>query len=83
MALADHDRISDERISEIIVRGIKSIKEHEAFDPFSFNNDIAVLELDLPVDFDSNVQPACLPTSGKEKKSFCGKFNAVFWFRTQ
>lgn len=64
MVLADHDRDSEDRLSTIIVRGLKNIKEHEAFDVHSFNNDIAVLELDEPVDFDANVQTACLPAIG-------------------
>jgi hypothetical protein len=64
VVLADHDRDSDDRLSNIIVRGVNDIKEHEAFDPFSFNNDIAVLELDEPVDFGVDVQTACLPRAG-------------------
>lgn len=64
MVLADHDRDSEDRFSTVIVRGLKDIKEHEAFDAVSFNNDIAILELDEPVEFDANVQTACLPRTG-------------------
>lgn len=69
VVLADHDRDSKDRFSKVIVKGLKSIKEHEAFDAFSYNNDIAVLELDEPVEFNSGIQTVCLPTSGVEDYS--------------
>ncbi|XP_044258935.1 soluble guanylate cyclase 89Db-like [Tribolium madens] len=69
VVLADHDRDSHDRFSTIIVRGVKGIKEHEAFDAFSYNNDIAIIELDEPVDFDAHVQTACLPVTGNEDYS--------------
>jgi guanylate cyclase len=47
------------------VRRIKRIIEHEDFDILTFNNDIALLELDKPVKFGPTIQPACLPDGGK------------------
>ncbi|XP_044761607.1 trypsin-1-like [Coccinella septempunctata] len=61
VVLADHNRVSPNRLSTIVVRGLRSIREHERFDKYSFNNDIAILEMDSPVDFTTTVQPACLP----------------------
>ena len=43
------------------IRRIKRIIEHEDFDILTFNNDIALLELDKPVKFGPTIQPACLP----------------------
>lgn len=63
VVLADHNRLAPNRLSNIIVRNLRSIKEHELFDANTFNNDIAVLEMDVPVDFTTTVQPACLPHS--------------------
>lgn len=34
---------------------------HENFDIFTFNNDIAILEMDHPLKFGPYIQPACLP----------------------
>ena len=31
------------------------------FDPISFENDLALLELEEPVVYEANVVPACLP----------------------
>ncbi|KAK9885016.1 hypothetical protein WA026_009243 [Henosepilachna vigintioctopunctata] len=61
VVLADHNRAAPNRLSDIVVRGLRSIKQHEKFDNYTFNNDIAILELDQPVDFTPMVQPACLP----------------------
>lgn len=64
IAFSDHDRTAVNRFSRITVRGVKKIREHEAFDAYTYNNDIAVLELDEPVDFGSSIQPICLPEAG-------------------
>ncbi|XP_044727947.1 transmembrane protease serine 9-like [Chrysoperla carnea] len=49
------------RISSPMERKIKSVKTHSDFNIFTFNNDIAVLELDAPVEFSETLQPVCLP----------------------
>lgn len=43
------------------VRRVKKIIQHENFNIFSFNNDIALIKLYKSVKFGSKVQPACLP----------------------
>ncbi|XP_055594398.1 trypsin 3A1-like [Uranotaenia lowii] len=43
------------------LRRIKRIVDHEDFDIFTFNNDIALLELDKPLRYGPTIQPACLP----------------------
>ncbi|XP_017776652.1 PREDICTED: transmembrane protease serine 9-like [Nicrophorus vespilloides] len=63
VVLADHDRDATDRFSTAEVRGVKKVRQHRAFDAYSFNNDIAVLELDEPVSFSSKIQPACLPNT--------------------
>ncbi|XP_055847902.1 trypsin-1-like [Episyrphus balteatus] len=47
------------------IRRIKAIHDHEYFDVVSFNNDIALIELDRPVQFGPKVQPVCLPSAGE------------------
>ncbi len=38
---------------------------HPAYDPRTTMNDIAVVVLDKPIKFNSNVQPVCLPAAGE------------------
>lgn len=81
MVLADHDRQSGSRLSQIIVRGLKGIREHENFDIYTFNNDIAILEMDEPVEFDAKIQPICLPSTGVD--DYSGKLAVIAgWGRT-
>ncbi|KAI4457442.1 tryptase-related [Holotrichia oblita] len=61
VVLADHDRESPDRLSTIQVRNLVDMIPHKRFDSKTFNNDIALLELDQPVDFDDRIQPLCLP----------------------
>ncbi|XP_072747982.1 soluble guanylate cyclase 89Db [Anoplolepis gracilipes] len=44
-----------------IVRRIKSATIHENFNAYSFNNDIAIIEMDEPVSVNGVVRTACLP----------------------
>lgn len=48
-----------------IIRRIKSATIHENFDAHSFNNDIAIIEMDEPVSIDNFVRAACLPEDSK------------------
>lgn len=61
VVLADHDRNAADRT--VIERRINNVKIHESFDVDTYNNDIAVIELDRPVEFTSALKPACLPTT--------------------
>lgn len=40
---------------------VTRIKEHEEFQPSTYENDIAILYLDKPVPFNSYIWPICLP----------------------
>ncbi|ERL86503.1 proclotting enzyme-like [Dendroctonus ponderosae] len=63
VTLGDHDRDSRDRFNHIEVRGIRSVRKHEHFDLATYNNDIAILELDLPVSFNEKMNPVCLPSN--------------------
>lgn len=43
-------------------RRVSIIHTHEHFDIFTYDNDIAILKLDRPVQFGPKVQPGCLPS---------------------
>lgn len=47
------------------IRRLKTVTAHEYFDIFTFNNDIALLEVDRPLRFGPTIQPACLPDGSK------------------
>lgn len=74
IVLADHDRSSLENNENVIERRVLGIKMHNDFSKSNYNNDIAILELDKPVDFDDKVKPACLPSTGK---NIIGKYNPI------
>nr|XP_034171026.1 coagulation factor X-like [Osmia lignaria] len=57
--LADSDRPNVDK--NAIIRRIKSVAIHEDFHTYTFNNDIAIVELDRPVDLSGIVRTACLP----------------------
>jgi hypothetical protein len=44
---------------------IKSVSVHQLYDKRSFNNDIAIIELDRPVPLDGIVKTVCLPDAGE------------------
>jgi len=66
--------------SDAIVRRIKSVRIHEDFHTYNFNNDIAIIEMDQPVSLDGVVRAACLPADSKfpllEQKYYAPFINA-------
>ncbi|XP_053126279.1 suppressor of tumorigenicity 14 protein [Hemicordylus capensis] len=55
-----HDQ-SDRSNKNVQQRGIKQIIRHPSFNDFTFDYDLAVLELDSPVTLTNYIQPICLP----------------------
>uniref|UniRef100_A0A8C4VGT8 Peptidase S1 domain-containing protein n=1 Tax=Gopherus evgoodei TaxID=1825980 RepID=A0A8C4VGT8_9SAUR len=50
-----------QRGPEAQVRSIKQVVQHEHYEPRMESNDIALLELDQPIECNDYAQPACLP----------------------
>jgi hypothetical protein len=42
-------------------REVKEVVNHPKYNSMTWDNDVAILKLDLPLTFNENVQPACLP----------------------
>lgn len=63
------------------IRRIKEVYKHEYYEVDTFNNDIAVIEMDKPVTFGPKVQPSCLPK--EQFQEYAGKYTLVAgWGRT-
>ncbi|XP_063293289.1 suppressor of tumorigenicity 14 protein [Pelobates fuscus] len=48
---------------DIVQRSIKRIVTHKSFSDYTYDNDIAVLELSSPVTYTDFIQPICIPDS--------------------
>ncbi|KAG5348172.1 TRY3 protein, partial [Acromyrmex charruanus] len=79
LVLMDSDRSSMSR--NAIVRRIKSAIIHENFHSYTFNNDIAIIEMDEPVSVNGIVRTACLP-EGKTIDYTGALATVVGWGRT-
>lgn len=66
ITLADNNL--PDRKEYIIKRRVKSVILHENYNPNTFNNDIALIELNKPVPLDGVVRTACLPEGGRLNK---------------
>lgn len=56
-----------------VERKLIKAKVYANFSILTFNNDIAVLELESPVELGTTVRPACLPADGKSShRELCG-----------
>lgn len=45
------------------VRQVKTIVVHPHFDVVSYDSDIALVQLDIPLEYNTAVRPVCLPNS--------------------
>lgn len=49
-----------------IEKKVKRVVRHRGFDSRTLYNDIAILTLDSPVQFSSQIRPICLPAGGEQ-----------------
>ncbi|KAL7844323.1 hypothetical protein SRHO_G00228620 [Serrasalmus rhombeus] len=49
-----------------VQKSVKQIISHPEYDPKTYDNDIALMELDSPVNFNQNIWPICLPAATHE-----------------
>jgi secreted trypsin-like serine protease len=61
---------SDNPSTNAVTKGVRRIIKHPQFNPKSYENDIAILELDSPVEFQPHIVPICMP---EFKETFEGK----------
>ena len=57
-----------------VTRPVRRVIVHRHYDAATFENDIALLELDSPVQFDQHIVPICMP---KDAEDFTGRIATV------
>ncbi|XP_076679329.1 transmembrane serine protease filzig isoform X2 [Andrena cerasifolii] len=57
-----------------MTRNVKRIVTYRGYDPATFENDLALLELESPVQFDDHIVPICMPEEGID---FTGRMATV------
>uniref|UniRef100_K7GGY7 Ovochymase 1 n=1 Tax=Pelodiscus sinensis TaxID=13735 RepID=K7GGY7_PELSI len=78
--VGDHDRTLKESTEQ--VRQVKTVVVHPDFDRVSYDSDIALIQLDVPLEYNSVVRPVCLPNS-TEPLSPSGLCTMTGWGTTQ
>lgn len=59
---------------------VKSVKAHESYNPRRIVNDVALLKLEAPVEYNQYIQPICLPAAAQNPAN-PNKCYAVGWGR--
>uniref|UniRef100_A0A336LSM8 CSON000161 protein n=1 Tax=Culicoides sonorensis TaxID=179676 RepID=A0A336LSM8_CULSO len=59
--LGEHDISGELEVKRSITKNVKQIIVHRQYDPATFENDLALLQLESPVHYDTHVVPICLP----------------------
>lgn len=57
-----------------VSRNVRRVIVHRHYDAATFENDIALLELDTPVEYDQHIVPICMP---EDDEDFTGKVATV------
>ncbi|XP_053307831.1 suppressor of tumorigenicity 14 protein [Spea bombifrons] len=58
-----HDQKQRTTSKDVVERSIKRIVPHRSFNDYTYDNDIAMLELSSPVTYTDFIQPICIPES--------------------
>nr|DBA16642.1 TPA: hypothetical protein GDO54_004016 [Pyxicephalus adspersus] len=58
-----HDQSTRTTSKDVVIRKIKRIVAHRDFNDFTYDNDIAMLELESPITYTDFIQPICIPES--------------------
>ena len=61
VVMGDHDVTNDYEPSDPVERNVKRVVVHRGYIARTFDNDLALLELDKPVKFQEHILPICLP----------------------
>ncbi|XP_059482668.1 trypsin-1-like [Neocloeon triangulifer] len=63
VVIGDHDQTKTSDTIHTLMRPLSEIHVHKQYNSQNYSNDIALLKLSKPVQFNVGIQPACLPSS--------------------
>ncbi|XP_054739259.1 serine protease filzig [Anastrepha obliqua] len=72
--MGEFDISGDLESKRAITKNVKRVIVHRQYDPATFENDLALLELDSPVQFDTHIVPICMPN---DHADFTGRMATV------
>lgn len=75
VVLGEYDLTGDIEKLKPVSRPVRRMIVHRNYNPNTFENDIALLELESPFDIQPHVVPICLPEP--DEKSYVGKLGYV------
>lgn len=59
--LGEYDLSDDYEPKRVVQRNVKRVVVHRGYRAKTFDNDLALLEMEQPVTFDEHIVPICLP----------------------
>uniref|UniRef100_A0A6P4FH74 Proteoglycan 4 isoform X4 n=1 Tax=Drosophila rhopaloa TaxID=1041015 RepID=A0A6P4FH74_DRORH len=72
--MGEFDISGDLESKRSVTKNVKRVIVHRQYDPATFENDLALLELDSPVAFDTHIVPICMPN---DVADFTGRMATV------
>eukprot|EP00099_Drosophila_melanogaster_P019191 NP_610435.4 uncharacterized protein Dmel_CG8213, isoform B [Drosophila melanogaster] len=72
--MGEFDISGDLESKRSVTKNVKRVIVHRQYDPATFENDLALLELDSPVQFDTHIVPICMPN---DVADFTGRMATV------
>jgi len=79
VVLGDYDVTKDYEPRKSVKRNVKKVYVHRGYVARTFDNDLALLELDSPVSFEEHILPICLPDPAvaREEAHYTGRVATV------
>ncbi|KAH8331414.1 hypothetical protein KR074_002776 [Drosophila pseudoananassae] len=72
--MGEFDISGDLESKRSVTKNVKRVIVHRQYDPATFENDLALLELDSPVQYDTHIVPICMPN---DVADFTGRMATV------
>uniref|UniRef100_W8AMR4 Serine proteinase stubble n=1 Tax=Ceratitis capitata TaxID=7213 RepID=W8AMR4_CERCA len=72
--MGEFDISGDLESKRAVTKNVKRVIVHRQYDPATFENDLALLELESPVQFDTHIVPICMPN---DQADFTGRMATV------
>lgn len=70
----EHDISGELEAKRSVTKNVKRVIVHKGYDAATFENDLALLELESPVQFDTHIVPICMPDDNED---FTGQMATV------